>query len=854
MKKKLFLSLLFASAMLSVVCAHAFEPEIPESTKELVPVETAVQSLSTEWRDSDVYGNLLWGYDFDTATTTSSLAPDYCPDDSYALYKNPNARFDNSSIVWGWSSAVTVAIDNARFRINNPTYGFLQFSILTPTNYGEGRYTLEYDFTPFQGGSTYVKVATDAGELQSDSFSAGGYETGHVTYSFTIDGSTATKINYIYIYAPDASNTVMFFDNIKLYKASVDKVSVTLNYNGSSLDGKSTANVSLAKGEALPNPGYCFDHWENASGDTVTTVSESETTLYAVWKDDPTLGTMITTFDFTGTSSFDHLRPDYQNDAYDYYDEQSWQNYSALCRYDGTGGFDNGAVTLTGYGTNQPALLLSMSPIWTTEGTYTVEYEFKGVPGTHIRFVTDAGDITTASTSSSGDGYTKASFTVSVGGDSGNAQLKYIYIYAEDASAKAYFDNIRVYIKEPSTADVTFDYNGKSYNDVTLETVKMKVGDTLPNISVYPYYLARWKNSSGQTVTKVPEENITVTAEWEEYREYGKLRLVYDFNNTLGAYKQQPSYIDGLSMATNDNSSLWWDNVSYIAVENGAYRLDGMGLPGLRFQFSENITETGTYTVSFKVKGSETSFVRFKVLDSDGKQTDVDVHRESKTDEYTSLAASITLGSDYKALVGFGVYSNTSGARFYVDDIKLYEFERTAPEMLSVTSIRTTASDGYSGIRFAAFTDEKLRAQADEYGFIATLSENVMGDEEYLVFNANGDRNTRDYVSGIAYSKDGETDKVYSNTADIFGGGENDFGEGYYYTCVLIGIPLGHYEDEFMVRPYIRIGGKTFYGASVTDSLYDVAERIADGGYNGLTDSAKKVVNNILAGKALNAE
>jgi len=852
MKKKLLsliLTAITAAAML--ITASAVELDTAEAD---TPYEEAV--LSSEWTDSEKYGTLLWGFNFNNNTTTTDLGPDVCKT-GYDLYKNANARFGNSAITWGWSDAVTAGFEGGAFRLMNPQYGQLQFSMLTPANYGVGKYTLVYKFRPYTTGETYVKYDTDGTDYTSETVTgtAGVYTENAV--SFIVDGSNATKINYIYIYTPNTPSAA-FFDDICLYVDEVKAVNVTYDFNGSSIDGKTSAVMAHKDGDALYNPGYCFDHWEDADGNTVTELPDSDTTLYAVWAEDENLGTMIAAFDFEGTSSFQNLRPDYINDDYDFYDEQSWQNYSTVCRENGTGGFEGNAVTITGYGTNNPDILFSTSPQWKTAGTYTVVYDFKGVASSRTDFTMDTGVVTGSSTALVNSTWTNASYSVEVGGESGNTSLNYIRLYAEDASNKAYFDNIKIYVKEPAKAEVTFDYNGLTYNGNTSLTEKILVGEALPSgLVCYPYELVEWQDASGKVHTTVPEEDITLKAIWKEDRAFGKLRMVFDFN-TKGAYDQAPAYSDGIALNVMNNteaSYLTWVNAQAIAIDGGAYRVTSSSLGGIHFYPTESITEEGKYFVSAKVKGAEIAFVRFTVVKADGTTELIDVHRYADTDDFATISADIVIGGEqeYTAIKDFGVYSNTSGATVYFDDVKLYEYDRVAPEAIDLASIRTN-SDAPAGIRFASFIDEKLRNKSEEYGFIVTVSDYIMGDESYLVFNEAGDRNTSDYVSGAAYIKSEGIDIIYSHTAEPFEGSGVDYGYGFYFTCVLTGITAEQYDTQLMVRPYVKVNGNFFYGASVTRSIYEVAEDMKEKSYDKLSDESKKVIDNILEYNEFDAE
>ena len=74
----------------------------------------------------------------------------------------------------------------------------------------------------------------------------------------------------------------------------------------------------------------------------------------------------------------------------------------------------------------------------------------------------------------------------------------------------------------------------------------------------------------------------------------------------------------------------------------------------------------------------------------------------------------------------------------------------------------------------------------------------------------------------MAYNKAEGIDIVYSYDGSPFG--SKSFGEGFYYTACLTGIPSNQYETDILGRPYIKMNGITFYGKPIVRNIKEVAD------------------------------
>ena len=161
-----------------------------------------------------------------------------------------------------------------------------------------------------------------------------------------------------------------------------------------------------------------------------------------------------------------------------------------------------------------------------------------------------------------------------------------------------------------------------------------------------------------------------------------------------------------------------------------------------------------------------------------------------------------------------------------------------APIMLNKASLRLT---GTHGMRQASFVDTDTRTKSTEYGYIVSRKiffDSVDDDyDQYFVIpegfdteNKNGTLATINmpFLCGIAYNPELGIDKIYATDGSVFGEDvnyEDEFARGgVYFTCVLLGLEgYEQYHEVMVIRPYIKIGGRYFYGEVTENCLYDVA-------------------------------
>lgn len=164
------------------------------------------------------------------------------------------------------------------------------------------------------------------------------------------------------------------------------------------------------------------------------------------------------------------------------------------------------------------------------------------------------------------------------------------------------------------------------------------------------------------------------------------------------------------------------------------------------------------------------------------------------------------------------------------EDIELFAVwapvaDENAPES-NEESFSMRAGDK-AGMRFYASVTAAQKNEATEYGFVAARADilNAIGvnaAELNLGLTYNGAGEGKLFVKGAAYIKDGDKvtlDKYLEETDD----------GSIIYAAVCTGLDVTNKTQvttQFVLRPYINIGGVYAYGKPVVKSLYEVAASI----------------------------
>ncbi len=140
----------------------------------------------------------------------------------------------------------------------------------------------------------------------------------------------------------------------------------------------------------------------------------------------------------------------------------------------------------------------------------------------------------------------------------------------------------------------------------------------------------------------------------------------------------------------------------------------------------------------------------------------------------------------------------------------------------------------YLGIRFYSLIDIAAKDAADRYGFIVTRKDLLgqLSPEDFKMDSLDPNK----MIDGVAYDQAKGIDIVYATEYQgnhKTPGLENNKNRA--VTVIVTGIPNGKEQDNFVVRPYLIVGGKTYYSKPMVQNYYTVAD--AAGKYENFFDA-----------------
>ncbi len=146
-------------------------------------------------------------------------------------------------------------------------------------------------------------------------------------------------------------------------------------------------------------------------------------------------------------------------------------------------------------------------------------------------------------------------------------------------------------------------------------------------------------------------------------------------------------------------------------------------------------------------------------------------------------------------------------------------------------------SEDLPGIRFFTTINPFVKLESEkyeitEYGYIVSLEDSLTSADEELTFDMSGK-----YVTGVAYNKAEEINKVFDSSGDL-----NHIISGVFY-----GVPEAAYTKSIVARSYtkIKINGAdyTVYGENTAFSVYGVAKELEN---VDMSSEAKEIINSII--------
>ena len=153
-------------------------------------------------------------------------------------------------------------------------------------------------------------------------------------------------------------------------------------------------------------------------------------------------------------------------------------------------------------------------------------------------------------------------------------------------------------------------------------------------------------------------------------------------------------------------------------------------------------------------------------------------------------------------------------------------------------SVRKSVNANTTGLRFAATTTSANTDEASEYGWIVTrktLLEDAGIGKACFTLNSSVKKSVgKNYAS----SEDENVRKHYKEE-----------GDSVMITMVIYNLKPDKYHEVFVARPYIKIGGTTYYGKPWERSIYDTAVALKEKGYPECDEAVIAYIDAIIAGE-----
>lgn len=289
-------------------------------------------------------------------------------------------------------------------------------------------------------------------------------------------------------------------------------------------------------------------------------------------------------------------------------------------------------------------------------------------------------------------------------------------------------------------------------------------------------------------------------------------------------------------------------NITAVTARSNGYdsvEADAMLYPEIQVQKIVNTASVSIYLDDIGMYpyykatyhlGADNTAAAYFLLDDDG----------GFLTEYTPVLpedSAVTVPAG-KKLIGWSTEENSDTAMDTValenTDIELYPVFSDADyapkwfddktDVKDVTEIRVQKDgadkviDTKSGLRFKSYiTDEnKLDGALTEYGFIVALTDKLGEKELTHEFKYDGLADgQKAYIAQPSFVKGSDTDlKLWYDTDNSLT----------VFSCVLVNIPVSHYNDSFTVRAYSYVNGEYVYGSPMNTSILDILNYLSQNG------------------------
>ena len=370
-------------------------------------------------------------------------------------------------------------------------------------------------------------------------------------------------------------------------------------------------------------------------------------------------------------------------------------------------------------------------------------------------------------------------------------------------------------VKFVDNAGITIDeYNGSKMAKLTKSasqvswwggphlSIDVNLGTT-GKYTVYADYYA----PEGCSVTTDARITLNGVADNASVMRYAQ-SIGYAYSFVLTENKQRFAYVAGISTeATENYTPFYLDNLElfYKPTRTASFNANG----------GEGTSPALTYYDYEDLTLPENTFTKENYVFAGWKSS-----LDGKIYEAGEVIPAAAIGKAEDALVLTAVWEH-----------------KIIPSSYKENSIRINDP---SGIRFKASVrnETKVDEKTTEYGYIVTRA-SLLGtrDAEYLTFEQTDVK----YVSGVSYGYDTNSKQ---NVDRVFERKDDDT----FFTAVIYGIKSekAAYEEEIVVRPYIKYDGETLYGEPMSRSVLSVAKALRDGGYKELDEHGKQIVQDIL--------
>lgn len=363
----------------------------------------------------------------------------------------------------------------------------------------------------------------------------------------------------------------------------------------------------------------------------------------------------------------------------------------------------------------------------------------------------------------------------------------------------------------------------------------------------------------GDKVSSVPVacEDITLYAVYRPLlKTYPNVNILSGTTAGYDGYDQPPYQDDDMepvfSVIGAEFSSSEDAGETFPITESGNnfFKVTGNFFPGLTFNF-KNRVPAGKYVLSMDLcrGNSETadndSKIVWVVINGNNEEAFTVATDFGYSDSWKNYTCVIDSADVIKTLkIQFGQFDGNRD--FYIDNVSVIPYQAEAPVSINGSEIRTTSENG--GLRFKAYVTEEQRDDADEYGFMVALADKFGGNYTGFVF-----------PEGFESATDGETQKVGKTVGGVTficqsnyvkNGSVDKFamdGANFAFSAVLTGMTTKqHYQTEFAVRPYVRIGDTYYYGSVQAKNIYDVAKTLRANATESTPESVRNYYQSII--------